>query len=132
MILNLLALFIFLNLCCTQDNFYDDKRVFEKQKLNYLVSLPDSYKNITKKTYPLLVFLHGGDRSITKHHPKKYALKAGIEFPFIVIAPHCKGGCSWRNLQIDGLLAEVISLYRVDKKRIYLTGYSMGGAGSWS
>lgn len=98
--------------------------------LPYLVTLPDTYN--ADQTYPLLLFLHGGDRSNTKHHPQKYAKGEGLAFPFIVVAPHCRGGCSWPRVDIDALLQEVLSAYAVDESRIYLTGYSMGGHGVWS
>lgn len=98
--------------------------------LPYLMTLPDAYE--ADQTYPLLVFLHGGDRSNTKHHPSTYAKGEGIDFPFIVLAPHCTGGCSWSRVDFDALLNEVIAAYPIDQSRIYLTGYSMGGYGAWN
>lgn len=105
-----------------------------KQKganLNYLVSLPDSYSEDGNGS-PLILFLHGGDGSNTKHHPKKYATQANIEFSFMVVAPQCSSGCNWSTVDYDGLLNEVTEMYNVDKNRIYVTGYSMGGYGTWS
>lgn len=101
----------------------------DSQKLDYLVSLPDNYENATK--VPMLLFLHGGDRSNTRHHPKKYAVRNNIEFPFLVIAPNCKSGCSWSSINYDGFLKELVETYKIDSNRIYLTGYSMGGYGAW-
>ena len=100
--------------------------------LEYLVTTPDNYNKNQKAGYPLLLFLHGGDRSNTKHHPKKYAERASVNFPFIVVAPHCTGGCSWSGVDFEALLKKVQQEYNVDTKRMYITGYSMGGYGTWS
>jgi len=101
------------------------------QKISYLVSVPESYSKENEQTYSTILFLHGGDRSNINHHPKKYAEEEGIEFPFITVAPLCPEGCSWSKIDFDALLNEVSANYRLDKNRIYLTGYSMGGYGAW-
>ncbi|MCE7991030.1 MAG: prolyl oligopeptidase family serine peptidase [Roseivirga sp.] len=108
-----------------------ENKVLQSQNLNYRVALPDKYSKEGKGA-PLILFLHGGDGSNTKHHPKKYAEQAGIDFPFMVVAPHCNLGCSWSTVDYDALLSEVLRGYNVDKNRIYVTGYSMGGYGTWS
>ena len=114
-----------------QDNFYDHKVTSKEQKIEYLVSLPADYNRPDKK-HPLLLFLHGGDGSNTKHHPKKYAMKAALDFPFIVIAPHSAKGISWNTIDHKKLLDEVGQNYQVDFNRIYVTGYSYGGYGTWT
>ncbi len=103
----------------------------KKTGLKYLVTLPEGYQS-SGEASPLILFLHGGDGSNTKHHPKKYAAQAGIAFPFMVVAPHCNSGCSWSSVDYEALLGEVLQEYNVDKNRIYITGYSMGGYGTWS
>ena len=114
------------------ENSLGDANVSEKEKIPYLVSTPAGYNKDKKAVHPAILFLHGGDRSNTRHHPKKYAKKAEIDFPFIVIAPHCTGSCRWGNVDFDELLNEIGKKYRIDKKRVYITGYSMGGYGTWS
>ena len=108
------------------------KQHSKAQKLDYLLFLPKDYSEDTQNQSPLLLFLHGGDRSNTKHNPQKYAAAADIDFPFIVVSPHCTSGCSWSTVDFHALLKEVIAEYNVDQTRIYLTGYSMGGYGSWN
>lgn len=108
-----------------------ERAVAKKFKdLPYLLSTPEEYS--ADQNYPVILFLHGGDRSNTKHHPSKYAKKAGIDFPFIVIAPSCTGGCSWSNVDLADLLEQASAEVSIDPKRVYLTGYSMGGAGTWA
>lgn len=108
-----------------------ENKVLDSQELNYRVALPEGYTKEGKGS-SLILFLHGGDGSNTKHHPKKYAEQAGLDFPFMVVAPHCTRGCSWSTVDYDALLSEVLREYNVDKTRIYVTGYSMGGYGTWS
>ncbi len=96
----------------------------------YIITTPDGYTK--EKTYPTIIFLHGGDRSNIKHHPTKYAAKTGLEFPFIVIAPSCTTGCSWSGVDLEGILNQAKDEVSIDKNRIYLIGYSMGGAGTWA
>lgn len=100
------------------------------KEIPYLITTPTNYSK--DKNHPTLIFLHGGDRSNTKHHPSKYATKAGLDFPFIVIAPSCKGGCSWSKVDLAGILNEASTEVSIDANRVYLIGYSMGGAGTWA
>ncbi|GAA4276693.1 carboxylesterase family protein [Aquimarina mytili] len=100
------------------------------KNIPFIITTPDDY--IKNKKYPTILFLHGGDRSNTKHHPSKYASKAGLEFPFIVIAPSCISGCSWSNVDLKGILNQAKDEVSIDPNRIYLVGYSMGGAGTWA
>jgi predicted peptidase len=101
----------------------------------YLKYLPDGYDG--KKKFPLLLFLHGaGERGdnldlVTKHGPPKL-IKKGKQFPFIVISPQCPKGSWWKSNGLDALLDEFISKHAVDESRIYCTGLSMGGYGTWA
>ncbi len=106
-----------------------------KVKLNYLLFLPEGYESSPKK-WPLLVFLHGaGERGddlerVKVHGPPKLAA-AGKTFPFIILAPQCSQRGWWNADAIAKMVDAVASEYRVDKDRMYLTGLSMGGFGSW-
>src|SRR5207244_11138343 len=53
------------------------------------------------------------------------------EFPFIVISPQSPGG-GGNNEALLVLLDEIQAKYTVDADRVYLTGLSMGGFGTWS
>ncbi|MDP6794859.1 MAG: prolyl oligopeptidase family serine peptidase [Verrucomicrobiota bacterium] len=102
---------------------------------NYLKYLPDGYDG--KKKFPLMLFLHGaGERGdnlelVTKHGPPKL-IKNGKKFPFIVISPQCPKGNWWKADGLDALLDDLISKHAVDESRIYCTGLSMGGFGTWA
>ncbi len=98
--------------------------------LPYILSTPDNYGE--GNLHPTIIFLHGGDRSNTRHHPAKYADRSNLKFPFIVIAPSCKSGCSWSNVDLEGVLKHASSKVSIDPSKVYLIGYSMGGAGTWA
>ena len=84
-----------------------------------------------------MLFLHGaGERGsdlkkVAVHGPPKL-VASRPDFPFILISPQCPDGQVWSDEVLLGLLDEVESKYRVDLTRVYLTGLSMGGYGTWS
>lgn len=102
----------------------------------YLLHFPEDYDQVAEKNYPLVLFLHGrGERGddlnlVRKHGPPSF-LDERPEFPAIVISPQCPISESWSPLKLNALLEEAVTKYRVDQSRIYLTGLSMGGNGTW-
>jgi predicted peptidase len=116
-------------------------RSFESQitlKLGYkyLLSEPKGYATDESKKWPLLVFLHGaGERGddlnlLKKHGPPKL-IAAGKEFEAIVVCPQVPTGEFWNPHGVKALVDEVRKSHRVDESRIYLTGISMGGFGTF-
>jgi len=105
-------------------------------RVNYLLFLPQDYDAKSGKRWPLILFLHGaGERgsNISKvaiHGPPKIVSERP-DFPFIVVSPQCADGQHWSNEILLGLLDEITRVYAVDMGRIYLTGLSMGGYGTW-
>jgi len=105
-----------------------------KDGLEYLLYLPE--KSEQKENWPLVLFLHGaGERGsdlnrVKKHGPPKLVAD-GKQFPFILVSPQCPGGEWWKPKQLLQLLSEVEENHKVDKNRIYVTGLSMGGYGTW-
>jgi len=103
-------------------------------KIDYLLFLPQGYER-SNQYWPLMLFLHGGGESgtnlvdVKRNGPPKY-VESHPEFPFILVSPQTKSGWDYRTLM--ALLDNVISRYRVDTRRIYLTGVSMGGGGTWA
>ena len=104
--------------------------------LNYLVYLPPEYNTSDETKWPLILFLHGaGERGdslnrVKRHGPPKL-VEEGKDFEFIIISPQCPARQWWSAELLNRLLDEVIGKYRVDEERIYVTGLSMGGFGTW-
>ena len=104
---------------------------------DYLLFLPRGYDASSGKRWPLILFLHGaGERGseiwkVAKHGPPKIASRS-TNFPFIVVSPQCPDGKFWSEDLLLALLDEVTNKYAVDGRRIYLTGLSMGGFGTWN
>lgn len=63
----------------------------------------------------------------------KHVRESGKEYPFIFVGPQCPSGKYW-GCYTESLLAfldYICETLRVDTKRIYLTGFSMGGTGTY-
>lgn len=103
-------------------------------RMSYLLYLPKDYQQ--RESWPLLLFLHGsGERGddlelVKKHGPPKL-IAAGNDFPFIVVSPQCPKNRRWEPIELIALLNDLSDKYMVDDNRIYVTGLSMGGFGTW-
>ncbi|HHL41924.1 MAG TPA: phospholipase [Candidatus Bathyarchaeota archaeon] len=109
------------------------KHVFTRET-KYLLYLPDGYSDEEK--YPLLVFLHGAgergdDLELVKIHGPPKLIEAGHDFPFIIVSPQVPLDEWWSPDTVVWLTKETMDNYSVDTERVYLTGLSMGGFGTW-
>jgi pimeloyl-ACP methyl ester carboxylesterase len=115
-----------------------EKKRDEFRNYNYLARAPKEYESDRNKKWPLLIFLHGSGESgdnldAVKVHGPLSVLESGRELPFIVVAPQCPDENDWwQPERVMALIEEITQKYRVDPDRIYLTGLSMGGYGTWS
>ena len=104
-------------------------------KMHYLLSLPKDYASQEK--WPLVLFLHGAgergeDLDQVKVHGPPNLVEQGKQFPFIVVSPQCPKNRWWEPVSLSALLDDVEKKYNVDSDRIYVTGLSMGGFGTWN
>jgi predicted peptidase len=117
-------------------------RKFEKEvkltvKADYLLFLPEGYGQDPAKKWPVILFLHGaGERGsdvnrVKAHGPPKI-VEQKKDFPFIVISPQCPEDQWWDPELLIALLDDVSATHAVDADRVYLTGLSMGGFGTWA
>ncbi len=106
-------------------------------ELDYLLYLPEGYED--KEAWPLIVFLHGvGERGENIDAVRRQGLPkmidAGKQLPFVVVSPQCHRRFWWPQIgrEVMTLVDEIIETHKVDPSRVYLTGLSMGGYGTWS
>ena len=108
--------------------------------LGYTVFLPESFSKDT--AYPLILSLHGaGERGngadelekATDIGLGKYIKLGQMRVNAIVFCPQCPKDRVWNQLIFDTreLLLKIADEYGADKKKISVTGMSMGGFGTW-
>ena len=107
-------------------------------KLDYLLYLPQGYAADGSHEWPLVLFLHGAgergnDLSLVKRHGIPKLVEGGKHLPFIAVSPQCPEHSTWsmESHDVMALLDEVIRSHAVDASRVYLTGLSLGGYGTW-
>ncbi len=128
-------------------------------KLNYRILYPLNYSS--EKSYPVILFLHGsGERGNDNEAQLVHggdmlaSYETQAKYPAIIIAPQCPEGEKWSEYvhpsqnngvrlfpaspqatpamkAIKQLLDSYIAKGIVDTKRIYITGLSMGGMGTF-
>jgi predicted peptidase len=124
---------LFLCLCFSISSYSQAK---VKAAYNYLLYLPEGYTK-NQKQYPLVIYLHGGsqrgnDLTKLKVYGLPYLVGKGQNFDFIIASPQCPDNKYWSTENwLDSLYSELISKYRVNSKKVYLTGISMGGYGTY-
>ncbi len=106
-------------------------------RYDYLTYLPKDYEADSVTVWPVIIFLHGGtsrgnDLKRVKANGIPDRLERGMNIPFIVIAPQCPIDKRWETDDwFDTFYREITTRYRIDTDRIYLTGLSLGGSGTW-
>ncbi len=107
--------------------------------LDYLLYLPDGYGADPQQQWPLILFLHGaGQRG---DHIDQVAslglpslLNTRLKLPALVVSPQLPSGAYWNDYTgaLEELLDQIMVQYAIDPQRIYVTGFSLGGFGTWA
>ncbi len=114
--------------------------VNSKDDYNYQLFLPRGYtlskSERQSEQWPLMIFLHGSgergaDLSKVKVHGPPKIVSENPDFPFILVSPQGFEDEDWDIARLDRLLAHIRKSYRIDDRRIYLTGLSLGGFATW-
>ena len=110
----------------------------ESGGLRYLLYLPPGYGEGSKLKWPLIMYLHGigerGDKlSLLMKHGIPKVVENHHDLPFIAVSPQCPDDTFWfeHYERLMALLDQMIEMYDVDVNRMYLTGNSTGGYGTW-
>jgi predicted peptidase len=144
--------------CLTQaqpSRFSREKYIEKGDTLNYRMLFPDANRF---RKYPLVIFLHGsGERGSDNDAQLKWGVmnfatdQNMMEHPAIVVAPQCPDRQGWGNFTQDrdknvitlnpepsrsmslliGLIRKLETTMPIDTNRIYITGLSMGGYGTF-
>jgi predicted peptidase len=116
----------------------------ESITIHYMLFVPEGYDSSDKK-WPLMLFLHGlgecGNNELERvkiHGPPSF-VDSRPDFPFVLVAPQCPPPpgqmkdvpTAWKADQLIQLLDHVTNQLRIDRTRVYCTGLSMGGFGTW-
>jgi len=109
----------------------------DKAAIHYAISIPANYS--PDKPVPLILALHFGVRDGEAAGAGRDVVRilvgpALAELGAIIVAPDSLRG-DWSTPEneegVTELLDMVVRRYAIDKKRVVVTGYSMGGTGSW-
>jgi predicted peptidase len=132
------AFFISLFSCSPESRFLQRTVTIEGRAYRYRVWLPPRYTKLRR--WPVILFLHGsGERgddnlrqltiglpALLTHEPWRYRA--------IVVIPQCRNEREWygeMEAQALAALDATLKEFRGDRRRVSLTGISMGGAGVW-
>lgn len=95
----------------------------------YALYVPEDYD--PGKAYPLILCLHGagfdGDSYLDRWQPR-------LGNDYLLVCPSLQFGAWWTREAEDlvtRLLAEIVETYHVDRDKIFLTGMSNGGIGTY-
>lgn len=105
----------------------------------FIEVLPAGYATTSEGCkWPVIIMLHGlgeqGDgrsgnlERVAVHGPNK-RITQGRHFPAIVITPQSPGW--WDAAKLDRMVDYIYANYKADPNRLYVTGLSMGGGGTW-
>ena len=107
----------------------------KKASVRYLIALPEDYDKQDK--CPLMIFLHGrgewgNDLNRVKIHGPPKNIRKKNTTPFVIVSPQSPHGEWWNVEKLSKLLDHILATTKADPQRIYLTGLSMGGFGTWA
>lgn len=104
--------------------------------LGYKLFIPEDYDST--HPYPLILFLHGNKKRgadlslLDDYGLMKYVID-NPTFPCIVVAPQCPLPANWPGVkhEVLELISEITSTLHVNRNKIYVIGFSMGGHAAW-
>ena len=129
-----------------QHNYTHEGGMVPKDTYQYSLWVPKDYTK--DRSYPVVFYLHGGGRG--RYHPDQgkrnmvsqrlldnerwsdagYSGNAVGQFGYLHVAP-VKPIARWNPAQFKRLIDHLKTKVNIDEKRLYVTGFSMGGQGTW-
>lgn len=124
--------------CARRSAFLERSVTVNNHTYRYRVWLPAHYTKLHH--WPVVLYLHGsgqrGDdnlRQLTVGLPPALE-KYGQRYKCVVVMPQCPYNAEWygdMEVMAQAALEESIREFHGDRRRVYLTGNSMGGIGTW-
>ena len=109
-------------------------QVFSTDTYNSYLYLPQEYGADSGVTWPVIVYLHGYSEAGLGKGGLPALIESGKTYPFIILMP--QSAANWKSPEsIEAMHEHILALkdrYAADTKRIFLTGFSMGGDGTWA
>lgn len=121
-----------------ETGFLDRTVTVDRVEYKYQVFVPNNW--ISKKKWPVILFLHGaGERGDDGLIQTEVGIGTAIRrnrsrFPAVVVMPQCRRDMWWADSMAEVAMAALKQAqkeFHGDSARIYLTGLSMGGYGTW-
>ena len=104
---------------------------------HYITYLPQKYDSTKHKQWPLIIYLHGksacgNNLDKVRGYGLPFFTDRGMQLDAVALSPQCPSGNNWTTEDwLTPFLKEAFKKYRIDTCRIYLTGMSLGGFGTW-
>lgn len=130
-------------MAATADDFLYGQTTAANGSMPYRYFVPPDYD--AERSYPLILFLHGAgergndnEQQLANHaNGAMYLLDDAnlAEQPVFMIAPQCPSSGWWGGVTVlyaISAIDQIAAQYHIDPNRIYVTGLSMGGMGTWS
>jgi predicted peptidase len=122
----------------TATGFLDRTVMIAGEPYRYQIYVPADYTR--SRSWPVVLFLHGGgERGTDGLIQTEVGIGSAIRrfssrFPAIVVMPQARPPAGWTGANADMALKaldQTEAEFNIDRSRAYLTGLSMGGAGTW-
>jgi predicted peptidase len=132
------TLVILVAACTEKPKFLERSVTLSDHQYRYRVWLPAHYTKL--RHWPVILFLHGsGERGDDNLRQLSAGLAPALarfsdRYRAVILFPQCRDGQEWygdMELQTLAALEQTIREFHGDRRRIYLTGVSMGGSGAW-
>lgn len=127
-------------LMAADTGFLDRSISLEGDTYRYQVFVPRDWT--ADKKWPVILFLHGaGERGEDGLAQTQVGIGGSLRshvdrWPAVVVMPQCRKGVWWIDPKMEAqalaALDQEIKEFNGDRDRVYLTGISMGGYGTWS
>ena len=134
----LLAAVLLFAACARRSAFLERSVTVNNHAYRYRIWLPARYTKLHH--WPVILYLHGsGERGDDNERQLSTGLAPALErygqrYKAVVVLPQCAEGHEWygeMEQMAQSALEQTIREFHGDRRRVVVTGISMGGVGAW-